>query len=521
MTTHIKTLIALVGMLVGVAISEKTKYVSEVAIGSLLIGCLQMGIYFFNKRTTWKNEVEEKINNNVPRFSISQACGIFFIVVAVFILRVQFSSERSNFVCEATCTFTATIVSSPTIKNEYQIFSVHPDTEADIYDVQVKTPLYPKFEVGERVTLSGKVTLPYRALPHNGDASFDYETYLRVQGVGSEMLYPKVTVLPSGQYEYSFVAKLQRMREHFTQNIFLYVRDPSASLATGMLFGVTRMSQELTQTFRTSGISHIIVLSGFNVAILISFVLSILIFIPIFIRIFAAGVFVIFFVLMVGGEASIVRATIMSFIGLTALLIGRAYVARQALLLSLIAIVFYEPIHLLHDVSLHLSFLATAGIVYMSDGVKSLLSKIKSKAYQEIIATTFSAYVVTLPYVMYTFGTMSMYALLTNFIALPLVPVMMLVTFLVTVVAEFSGYLSLAFGFVDTILGGVIIFVAESVERLPYSLVPVSISFGLMCFMYSVLLITYEYFVYKYIVGKKDETAPTKNDEIWSGVISY
>jgi hypothetical protein len=39
--------------------------------------------------------------------------------------------------------------------------------------------------------------------------------------------------------------------------------------------------------------------------------------------------------------------------------------------------------------------------------------------------------------------------------------------------------------------------------------------------MYAVLLITYKYFVYKFTVRKNDETAPTKNDEILSEVISY
>lgn len=522
MSTHTKTLIALVGMIAGVVVSEKTAYGSEIAITALTLGVMHMVIYYLEKYFSKKKELSDvKINNDVRRFSIPLVSGIFFIAVAIVIIRVQFETPKNNFVCDHVCEFTATLILSPSIKNEYQIFSVRPDTGVNVYDVQVKVPLYPKFEVGERVTLIGKVNTPHIFMPHDGSKTFDYATYLRVHSIGSEMFYPKVVVLKTSTEGYSFVTKLQRVRELFLQSIALYVSEPSSSLASGMLFGVTSMSEELIQTFRTTGISHIIVLSGFNIAILISFVLFVFGFLPLFIRIFCACVFVVLFVFMVGGEASIMRATIMSFIALVALLFGRAYVARQALLVSLIVIIIYEPIHVLHDVSLHLSFLATAGIVYMSDGVKMMLQKVRSKTYQEIIATTLCAYLVTLPYVMYTFGTVSVYALLTNFVVLPLVPLVMLLTFLVVVTATFSSLLASVIGYVDTLLGDGIIFIAHMVEHLPFASLSISISFVMMCVGYVILICGYIFCVRIYTQKTKNETLLTKQGEIFSEIISY
>lgn len=524
MTTHTKTLIALVGMIVGVIVGEKVIFFgSEIAGACLFLGVIQLLISFFERHVACKNQVqgEGKINTRVARFSIPLASGIFFMAIALLTIRIQFEIPKNDFVCEKICEFTATLTSSPAIKNEYQIFSVQPDTETDVYDVQVKAPLYPKFEVGERVTLIGKVTASHTLMPHDGKKMFDYTTYLQVHSIGSEMLYPKVMPLGTSTEGYSFVTKLQHTRENFVESISMYVNEPAASLASGMLFGVASMSEELTQIFRNAGISHIVVLSGFNIAILISFVLLIFVFMPLFLRIFFAGSLVILFVLMVGGEASIVRATIMSFIGLAALLVGRAYVARQALLLSLILIIVYEPIHLLHDVSLHLSFLATAGIVYMSDGVKIMLHKIHSTTYQEIIATTVCAYLATLPYIMYTFGTVSVYALLTNFIVLPFVPLAMLLTLLVVVIAPLSTHLTSVIGYVDTLLGDSIIFVAHTVARLPFASVTVSISFTQMCVGYSLLIGVYIFCIRIYTRRTKNETLLTKQNEIVSEVISY
>lgn len=371
MTIHAKTLIALVGIVVGVVAYEKTLYGSEVAVMALALGVIQFGIYFITRRLTKTDDSPvEKINNEVIRFSIPLACGIFFIATFLIIFRMQFSVDKNIVICEKSCTFSGEILSTPEIKNEYQIFSVRPHGEQGVYDIQVKTPLYPRYEVGENISLTGKVSPPYVAMPHDGKKTFDYVTYLRTKNIGSEMYYPKVEVLTSRTHEERFVTQLQHLRDYFVRTISTYVDAPASSLSSGMLFGDNSMSEELTSTFRTSGISHIVVLSGFNIAILISFVLLVLTVVPFFLRVILAGVLVVLFVLMVGAEASIVRATLMSFIALFALTVGRGYVASQALLVSLIVIIFYTPIHLLHDVSLHLSFLATAGIVYMSDGVK-------------------------------------------------------------------------------------------------------------------------------------------------------
>ncbi len=520
MTTHIKTLIALVGMIVGVVVSEKTEYASEVGVFMLVLGVMQLVIYFFES-SRWKVEGGNvKANNEVRRFSIPLACGIFCIMVFLMILRVQLSNEKTSLVCEKSCTVAVEVVTTPKIKNEYQMFGVRPDDMQDTYDIQVRAPLYPRYEVGEKLQLVGKVTPPHDAMPHDGEKTFDYAMYLRTHNLGSEMYYPKIIVSTSSG-ESTFTNSLTHLRGTLVNNIKSYVDAPASTLASGMLFGDDSMSQELVATFRASGISHIVVLSGFNIAILISFVLLVLLFVPLFLRVIFASVFVILFVLMVGAEASVVRATSMSFIGLLALVIGRGYVARQALLLSLIAITFYEPIHLLHDVSLHLSFLATAGIVYMSDVIHEMLNKIQSKSYKEILTTTLAAYLATLPYVMYTFGTVSLYALLTNIIVLPLVPLMMLVTFLVVLFAPVSHIVALIFGYIDTILGEVIIFVAHTVERLPFASLSVSVSFMMMCTLYALIIGTYAYNVKRYLSAKRDETLPTKSDEILSEIILY
>jgi ACR3 family arsenite efflux pump ArsB len=77
------------------------------------------------------------------------------------------------------------------------------------------------------------------------------------------------------------------------------------------------------------------------------------------------------------------------------------------------------------------------------------------------------------------------------------------------------------FGYVDTLLGEVIIFVAQVVERLPFASLSVSVSFMMMCVLYTMLVGIYSYNVKRYERKNRDETLPTKSDEILSEIIHY
>ncbi|MDB5260002.1 MAG: internalization-related competence protein ComEC/Rec2, competence protein ComEC protein [Candidatus Nomurabacteria bacterium] len=503
---HLRTLIFIIGVLAGVIIGESSSFGSEIAVLAILISIIQGAIYFFER----KNVKTEKLY--LCLFTILISIGLF-----TGIIREQLSVQKDNFTCAA-CTFTAKVISTPEVKDTYQVFNIHPEVNnKNIYDVEVKTPLYPKYKAGDRLQISGKVSEPKAILPHNDSNSFDYVSYLKTKNVGSEMFYPKVEILPSDGI--TFQERLISLKESLISKLETYVSAPASSLASGMLFGKSSMPIELTNTFRIAGLSHIIVLSGFNIAVVISFILFIFAFIPLTLRIIFAGSAVVIFILAVGGEASVVRATIMAFIGLLATLIGKEYVAKQALIISLLLIVMYEPYSLLHDVSLHLSFLATAGIIYLSPVFQIIFNKIKSESFRSLITTTLSAYIATLPYILFTFGKISMYALLSNVIALPLVPATMLLSFLVIVSSYIWGGFGVLFGFVTTILANVIIWVAQVTEKMPYSYIPLQINFYSMIMLYILIVLTLTY-VYKKKNNKENETLQTENVLI-SGVIAY
>lgn len=502
---HLKTIIFVTGALLGIVVGYGTSYASEIAVAALVLAVMQMVIYAIERKS------------DTEGVALSLCTFLFALGIVVGAVRVQLVEEKVPYVCESACTFDATIIASPETKDAYQTFIVRAvEKSDDVYDIQLRVPLYPQFAIGETLRVSGKAKVPDTMFPHGNEKSFDYASYLETKNVGSEMFFPQIEVIDEDVH--TLTATLGRWKEDMVERMSGYIASPASSLAAGMLFGDSSMSKDLVQTFRVAGLSHIIVLSGFNIAIVIAFVLFVFAFLPLVIRIIMATVFVTAFVVMVGGEASVMRATVMAFISLLSTLVGRPYVARQALVLSLFAIVMYEPSALLHDVSLHLSFLATAGIVYLSEPIKKTVEcYISRTSIVELFTTTLAAYFATLPYVMHTFGTVSVYALVANMVALPFVPIAMLLSFLVVLASYVSETMTLLFGYADTILINIILFIAHTTEKLPFSSFSFIVSFEGMIFLYVMVTIS----IFLLSKKKQDETSATIENGYLTDIIPY
>lgn len=502
---HGKTIAFVAGIAAGIVAGMSSPFGSELATAALTLGVVQGVIYAVLRKRETKG------------LALSLFTSLLCIAFFIGVVRVQMIGEKTPYLCEDVCTFEGVIVSSPESKDAFQTFLVRPhDKEENAYDILVRTSPYPEYKIGERLTLRGKVKEPDVIFPHGDRKSFDYLSYLHTKDVGSEMLFPKVEALGDG--EVSVGASLGRWKGELVARVNAYVSSPENALASGMLFGNSAMSGSLVDTFRVAGLSHIVVLSGFNIAIVITFILFVFAFLPLALRIALAAISVLVFVAMVGGEASVVRATLMSFVGLIAIFIGREYVARQALMLSFLAIIVYDPSALTDSVSLHLSFLATAGIVYGSEAIKSIVNNfISKKFFVELLTTTVAAYLATLPYIMHTFGTVSAYALIANALALPLVPLAMLLSFLVVAASYASHTIALLFGFADSHLLGAIIYVAEMVGRLPGSYFSFTISLPMMLVAYLFIASSLLILVRK----KKDETPHTLKGGFLTDVIPY
>lgn len=199
----------------------------------------------------------------------------------------------------------------------------------------------------------------------------------------------------------------------------------------GMIIGDTSyISEEVKNNFRDSGISHLLAVSGANVAYIL--ILCKFAFEKIFGRNISNGltiIFIILFAILSGMSASVVRAAIMTIVIVLSEFLIQKPNTYTSISFSALLILLYNPI-IIYDIGFLLSFSGTLGIIIFNKRIHAFLeSKIKvnkEKVFGKIVAVfietlsvTFSAQIVVTPITLYFFNTFSCISILANLIIVP------------------------------------------------------------------------------------------------------
>jgi competence protein ComEC len=297
---------------------------------------------------------------------------------------------------------------------------------------QVTARPVPALHYGDVLELRGALHAPEAGSPPG------YAAYLRRQGVSATIAFPVVISLGRDPGSPA-LRHLFALRERLASTIDTYLPEPHTSLAAGILLGRrTTMSPDLRAQLNRSGTSHLVAVSGFNVSLVIGFVLAVVgapMTGPAWRR-WGTALLASFalwaFVALVGPSGSVVRAAAMAQLGLVGRATGRSGTAGAMLLWGCAFLASWDPT-LLRDVGWQLSFLGTAGLIWLSP----LLSRgmpLLPGLIREALATTLAAQVFVFPILVTTFGNVSVVAPVTNVLVLPLVPAIMLGTFALVVV---------------------------------------------------------------------------------------
>lgn len=187
-------------------------------------------------------------------------------------------------------------------------------------------------------------------------------------------------------------------------------------LAIGDTAGIDARAKEL---LRRSGLAHLLAVSGSNVAILLGVVALALRPAPLLTRVAVAAFALVFFVGVVGPDASVLRAAGMGSVALVALAAGRRTEPLHALGLALVAVVALRP-GLVYSAGLHLSAAATLGIVLWAAPVAARFGGFPRWGAAALGGTVAAQLAVT-PLLAGVFGSLPVAGLPANLLALPAV----------------------------------------------------------------------------------------------------
>ena len=346
------------------------------------------------------------------------------------------------------------------------------------HDFYLYVPYVRSIPFGSTINLTTKVQEIEPFLTETGRI-FLYDHLLETRGVIGSIRFPrKLFVSDEIPKKRSFLVAIKK---RFVERINTLFSFPNAPLLSGVLLGVVdTLGEKRLDDFRIAGLIHIVVLSGSNIAIIIEAVRRSL---PLkrHPSIVVAGGFIFMFVMMVGPEASIVRAAIMAFISLAAQATYSHYSVYRSLWMTIVGMVAWSPGIILYDPSFILSALATMGMVYINPIFERKFSKIPEKFEMRfIMASTCATYIAVLPYITYSMGKVSIVSLGVNLITLPLVPWIMLGGFVATCVSFLSEIASKPLVLITEILLTYIQKIVEVFAGLPLAEVSFDMSLSFM-----------------------------------------
>jgi competence protein ComEC len=301
---------------------------------------------------------------------------------------------------------------------------------------------------GDALTLHGTLRSPTPARNFGG---FDYRRYLRLHHThwlltakGADQA--QVEPAPPSVSVVQLLRWNDELRDALGRRMDQIFPASQAGFMKSMLIGMQDdLDPERFQQFSELGLTHILAISGLNVAVFLGVCMWIMRRLKVAKETYLliSMLLLPLYILLTGASPSIVRAGLMAIVAL--------YAARRGLLkdvLHIMAIVawlmlLWEPYYIL-DVSFQLSFLVTLGLILGVHKVNDwLVEHIPSNVIRNTLSITIVSQFVSFPVSIYYFNQISLLSWLANAV---LVPVISLVVFPAGLFALVAGLLYLPAG---------------------------------------------------------------------------
>jgi len=329
--------------------------------------------------------------------------------------------------------------------------------------IRVTLPLYPEVKYGD--VLEFEAGLNAIDGPSQG--------YFKKEGINATAVFPKNVEIVEHNQGVPIKAGLLAIRD-YVQDSFGRVLAPSqATLMTGLVFGKSGgFDKEFSEKLKATGTTHLVALSGYNIAVVINSLFLILGFLinrrqSVWICIIA----VVGFVVMTGAESSVVRAAIMAIILVIAERSSRIYSMRNAVVVTAFLMVMINPRILVFDIGFQLSFLALLGIVYLKPAIDTYFrvsSKSSFLGWRENLTTTVAAQLMVLPILFSSFGFFSPLSVITNVLLLSFIPYTMGLGFFIVLAGLLSYYLAFLVALPARLLLGYELAVINLFAKIPF-----------------------------------------------------
>ncbi|MFA6427483.1 MAG: ComEC/Rec2 family competence protein [Candidatus Magasanikbacteria bacterium] len=354
-------------------------------------------------------------------------------------------------------------------------------TNGNIY---LKSTLYPRYEYGDKLEIKCSLEKPEQI------EDFAYDKYLARYNVFVLCQNPEITKVSSGEGNVA-LRGIFTLKQVIAKRINILWHEPYASFMAGLLYGYRGGLGELQDLFSKTGVTHIVAISGYNITIIATILITMCVYmyIPRKKAFWIILVGILLFVIFAGASASVVRAGIMGVVTLLAKQVGRTSRIGNVLMLTATLMALQNPYILIYDAGFQLSFISTLGLVYLTPTIRGPFDKLPEVlGLKESLLSTLAAIIATLPLILFQFGRLSVVAPVVNVIILWIIPLIMIFGFFTVVISFIFKPVALVLSWLSWAGMEYIVRVVTFFAGLNFSSLDISFPWWVMVGLYGVMI---------------------------------
>ena len=264
---------------------------------------------------------------------------------------------------------------------------------------------------------------------------FNYAKWLHMKGY-QWALYEENSTPTISTNQLPWQTKIKSFVQNKVQET--YGKNSYAWLLLGMIiWDISLLSKVEYQQFIDSGLVHMLVVSGWNILLVIVFLNAILFFIPLYPRTIIIILWIIAYALVCWMDSSILRAVIMWVISLISIFPGRLVNKRRMLGITYIIMLLINPYYLVYDLGFLLSFSAILGLTIWWEIQEQKNNKNKEKPVNKIQKTRRKFYtsyllpnifvsIAIFPVIIFFMWKINLLSIWANILVIPIIPIILL-----------------------------------------------------------------------------------------------
>ncbi len=299
---------------------------------------------------------------------------------------------------------------------------------------------------------------------------------------------------------------------HFLSRRLAGLNSKNRDFANVILLGDrSLLDYKQQQKIRTVGLSHIVVVSGLHLMILVNFIRKSQLINSRKIEFWTAIILGLFFAIVTGFSASMVRACLMLFLGLVAWYYGRKFNPINLFILIMGISLLINPFYALFDVSWLLSYAAFWSVLVVAPAVKQYFGLTEINSFFDLILTVLMIQIFLAPLLIYLFGSISIVSILTNLLIVPIINLLMIGLILLIIIANFwlakivIWFLELIFNYIFTVI--------DFCVNIPLAKLDLTLNFKQTLIIYLILMLILVYLIYDNKMTKLNSSSIIESDE--------